>query len=117
VLRPDFVEVHFGAGKARLSMTGLDLQDYFDIPNALFRFENPVSVPAKCSFDIRWSGPVTSRDPVTGPSGSTGKLVMSQATMTWSAMTFGGFKFQSDPSPTTSIFAQLGHVQNGAFAK
>jgi hypothetical protein len=42
-------------------------------------------------------------------------VVMSQATMTWSASNAQGFTFQSDPSPTTSVFAQLGHVRNGVF--
>jgi hypothetical protein len=101
-----------------MSATGLGLQDYFDIPNALFRFESPVSVPAKCSFDIRWSGPVTSRGPVTGPpdSQSRGRLVMNQATMTWSATNDLGFSYVSDPAETKSVFAQLGRVQNGVFA-
>jgi hypothetical protein len=111
----DSVDVQFGAGTARMSMTDLALQDYFTIPNALFRFMNPASVDATCSFDIHWSGPVTSRGTVTGPPGSTGQLVMSQATMTWSASNAQGFSFQSDPSPTTSVFAQLGHVRNGVF--
>jgi hypothetical protein len=91
------------------------LQDYFDIPNALFRFETPVSVGASCTFDIQWSGPVTSRGPVTS-SGSSGELIMCQATMTWSASNDLGFSFVSNPSPTTSVFAQLGHVKNGVFA-
>jgi hypothetical protein len=42
-------------------------------------------------------------------------LVMSQATMTWSASTVLGFSFTSNPSPTTSVFAQLGRVRNGKF--
>jgi hypothetical protein len=94
----------------------LPVMDFFDIPNALFRFENPVSAPAVCSFDIHWSGPVTDRSPVQGPAGSSGQLVMCQATMTWSAANDFGFSFVSDPSPTTSVFAQLGHVSNGRFA-
>ena len=97
-------------------MTDLQLLDYFDIPNALFRFETPVSVGASCSFDIRWSGPVTDRSPVTSPTGSTGELVLSQATMTWSARNDLGFSFESDPAGTTSVFAQLGHVSNGVFS-
>jgi len=40
---------------------------------------------------------------------------MSQATMTWSARNDLGFTFVSDPSGTTSVFAQLGHVKNGVF--
>jgi hypothetical protein len=96
--------------------TDLPVVDYFDIPNALFRFEDPVSSPANCSFDIRWSGPATSRGPVTGPPGSSGQLVMSHATMTWSASNAQGFAFHTDSSLTTSVFAQLGHVRNGVFA-
>jgi hypothetical protein len=99
-----------------MSATNLAVKDWFDIPNALLRFEDPVSSDATCSFDIHWSGPVTSRGAVTGPPGSSGQLVMSQATMTWSASNAQGFSFQSDPSPTTSVLAQLGHVQNGVFA-
>jgi hypothetical protein len=113
---PDPLDVQFGAGKARMTATNLAVQDFFNIPNALFRLEDPVSTPATCSFDIRWSGPVTSRGPVTSPHGSTGELVMSQATMTWSASE-QGFSFQSDPSNTTSVFAQLGRVRNGVFAQ
>jgi hypothetical protein len=42
---------------------------------------------------------------------------MCQATMTWSASNDLGFSFVSDPSPTTSFFAELGRVKNGVFAK
>jgi hypothetical protein len=104
-----------GAGKARMTMTNLALNDFFNIPNALFHLQDPLSVPAHANFDIHWSGPVTNRSRVSSPPGSSGKLVMSQATMTWSASNSLGFKFQSDPSGTTSAFAQLGHVSNGVF--
>ena len=98
-----------------MTATDLAVQDFFNIPNALFRFQSPPSVPATCTFDIHWSGPVTSRGPVTAPPGSLGQLVMSQATMTWSATNDLGFSFESGPSDTTSAFAQLGHVRNGVF--
>lgn len=97
-----------------MSAANVALEDYFDIPNALFRFEVPPSVPATCSFDINWTGPVSSRGPVTTP-GSEGQLVMTAATMTWSASNALGFSFVSNPSGTTSVFAQLGHVRNGVF--
>jgi len=113
---PDGVDVQYAAGKARMTATNLGLTDFFDIPNALLRFEDPVSTAARCSFDIQWSGPVTMRSAVAGPPGSLGELVMSQATMTWSASNALGFRFTSDPSPTTSVFAQLGRVRNGVFA-
>jgi hypothetical protein len=110
------VDVRLGAGEARYHATDLAMFDFFDIPNALFRFESPPWVGASASFDIRWSGPVTDRSPVSGPPGSTGEVLMNQATMTWSARNDLGFRFVSDPSPSTSVFAQLGRVQNGAFA-
>ena len=104
--------VELGTGSAHMSATNLPVFDYFSIPNAIF---NGPFAQALCSFDITWTGPVTSRGPVTTP-GSTGELVMTKATMTWSASNDLGFSFTSDPSPTTSVFAQLGHVSNGVFA-
>ena len=111
----DSPSVALGSAKAHMSMTDLALQDYFIIPNALLRFLSPSSVPARCTFDINWSGPVTSKEPVTSP-GSSGDLIMCQATMTWSASNRQGFSFVSDPSPTTSAFARIGRVKNGVFA-
>jgi hypothetical protein len=113
---PDGVDVELGAGKARMTATDLAVMDFFNIPNALFHLEDPLSVGATCSFDIQWSGPVTNRSAVTGPSGSSGELVMNQATMTWSATNANGFSYQSDPAGTTSVFAELGRVRNGVFA-
>jgi len=111
---PDGVDVQYGAGKARMTATNLSLLDYFNIPNAFFRFEDPVD--ATCSFDIHWSPPVADRSKVNSPDGSEGELVMCQATMTWSASNADGFRFVSDPEGTTSFFAQLGKVRNGVFA-
>jgi len=108
------VTVNFGAGKAGMTAADLAVLDYFSIPNALFHFATPVA--ATCSFDISWSGPVTDRSPVTAPSGSSGELVMCEATMQWSARNATGFHFETDPkAATTSVFAQLGKVSNGAF--
>jgi hypothetical protein len=115
VPNPRLGAIELGRGRATMSMANLALKDYFDIPNALLRFEVPVSADANCSFDIEWTGPVTSRGPVTTP-GSTGELSMTNATMTWSATNSRGFRYVSNPSGTTSAFAQLGRIQNGIFA-
>ena len=115
VPNPTLGPIELGRGRASMSMANLALQDYFDIPNALFRFEDPVSADASCSFDIQWTGPVTDTKPVE-TQGSTGELILTKATMTWSASNSLGFRFVSNPSGTTSIFAQLGRVQNGVFA-
>jgi len=108
--------VELGTGTAHMSATDLAVSDFFNIPNALFHFPGSPPVDAKCSFDIHWNGPVSSRGGVTTP-GSSGELVMSSATMTWSASNSNGFSFVSNPSPTTSVFAQLGRIQNGVFAE
>ena len=109
--------VNLGTGTARMNVQNLAVKDFFDIPNALFRFEGPPdSIDSTCSFDIQWTGPVASRGPVTSPSGSAGELVMTSATMTWSATRADGFRFVSNSSGTTSAFAQLGKVRNGVFA-
>jgi len=114
---PPVGPVELGTGTARMTATGLAMQDYFDLPNALFRFETPLSVGATCSFDIHWHGPVTSRGSVNNTPGTSGRLVRNHATMTWSASNSLGFRFDSHSTGTTSFFAQLGHIRNGVFAE
>ena len=46
------LDVQFGAGKARMTATNLVVKDFFNIPNALFRFMTPASTGATVSFDI-----------------------------------------------------------------
>lgn len=112
----DAVDVQMGAGKASMKANNLAVSDYFTIPNALFHFLNPVSLPATCSFDIQWSGSVTDRSHVDDPVvGFAGEFVQSEATMTFSASRSDGFSFASDSFPTTSVFAQLGQMRNGIF--
>jgi hypothetical protein len=115
VPKPDLDEIELDEGRASMRMHDVALNDFFNIPNALFRFQVPVSVEAHCSFDIDWTGPVTSTSPVTTP-GSKGELSLTTATMTWSASNSLGFRFESNPKGTTSFFAQLGRVRNGVFA-
>ena len=111
----DSVEVEFGAGKGSMEAEHVSVQDYFSIPNALFRFLTPSSVPATCSFDVEWSGPVTQRSNIKDPSvGFAGEFVLSQATMTFTVRS-DGFSFVSNSSGTVSAFAQLGHMRNGRF--
>jgi len=94
------VRVDLDDGKARMRAKNLRVRDFFNIPNALFRFQSPASVRATVSFDIRWLGPATGRSAVTSPPGSSGRLLMSPATMRWSAQNAQGFSFKSNPSGT-----------------
>jgi len=110
------VRVDLEEGKARMAAEHLRVRDFFNLPNALFHTQHPVSVGATVSFDTRWLGPATSPSAVTSPPGSSGRLLMSPVTMTWSAKNDKGFRFRSNPSGTTSFFGQLGHVRNGVFS-
>jgi hypothetical protein len=111
------VRVDLDDGTARMRARNLPVRDFFNIPNALFRFQHPASVAATVSFDIRWLGPATGRSAVTSPPGSSGQLVMSPVTMRWSAQNALGFSFKSNPAGTTSFFGQLGRVRNGIFSR
>lgn len=111
------VSVDLDDGRARMRATDLHVRDFFNIPNALFRFQKPASVAATVSFDIRWLGPATGRSAVTSPPGSSGQLFMSPVTMRWSAANGSGFRFKSSASGTTSFFGQLGKVRNGIFSE
>ena len=110
------VTVDLEDGKARMRAANLHIRDFFNFPNALLHFQNPVSVAATVSFDIRWMGPGTRPSAVTSPPGSTGRVFFSPATIKWSATNASGFSFKSNPSGTTSFFGQLGHVRNGIFS-
>jgi hypothetical protein len=110
------VTVDLQDGKARMRAANVRVRDFFNIPNALFHIQAPVSVGATVSFDIRWMGPATRPSAVTSPAGSTGRVFRSPVTMTWSVTSAPGFSFKSNPSGTTSFFGQLGHVRNGIFA-
>ena len=110
------VTVHLGAGTARMTAANLGVRDFFNLPNALLRFQRPASVRATVSFDVRWLGPASGRSAVTSPPGSAGQLLTSPVTMTWSAANASGFRFTSRPTGTRSIFGQLGRVRNGTFA-
>ena len=99
-----------------MTANNVGMFDYFSIPNALFRFADPVSANAVASFDITWSGPITDRSSLNDASAKvSGEFILNQATMSWSASNDLGFSFATDSAPTTSAFAQLGKEQNGVF--
>jgi hypothetical protein len=108
-------QVNLGTGTARMAVSNLNLFDYFNIPNAFRHTIAPL--PATCSFDVRWTGPASNRSAITETPGSIGEIAETNATMSWSASRPDGFSFESDLTPTTSVFAQVGLVRNGIFAE
>ena len=109
-------EVELDEGEANMNASDLDMRDFFSIPNALFRFQTPASERATVSFDIDWTGPVSTRQHVRDATNQfVGDYVLSKATMTWSASKPTGFRYVSNPKNTVSAFALLGHERNGIF--
>jgi hypothetical protein len=104
------------AGRASLAVENAAMFDFFSIPNALFRFMQPASVPAHASFDLIWTGPVSDRKSISDKAtGFEGEFVATSATMGWSAQT-DAFSFVSDPAATShSVAAVLGTERNGRF--
>ncbi len=110
------VSVHFGSGRARYAMRRLRTPDYFNIPNAFFRFQDPLSQSSEVTFDVRFDSPITERFKVRNADvGYEGTFLLNHATMAWSARTRDGWHFTSDPWPTTSAFSMLGRERNGRF--
>ena len=113
----DDLDVDLEEGTASLHVRRLSLFDFFNIPNALFRFQSPVSLPATVSFKLDWIGPVTKRVSLTNTEHRfKGTFLTNHARMEWSANRSDGFKFVSDPaSSSTSIFSEIGRDRNGVF--
>jgi hypothetical protein len=110
------VQVDLDSGEATYRVHDLAMPDYFDIPNALFRFEDPVSTPGVVSFDLRWFNPLSGPvhiDNTTQP--FVADMVRTDATIVWSAHNGQGFSFVSDPAGTSTRYAQLGRERNGVF--
>jgi hypothetical protein len=107
------VQVDGISGKAELKVSGLAIEDYGTLGNAL---SEGASVPATVSFDVTWSGPVTQRLNVTDAAHTfAGEYAVNQAKASFSASE-SGFTFTSNAASTsTSLFAQTGHERNGIF--
>jgi hypothetical protein len=105
------VHVDGVSGKAEMHVSGLAIEDYFKLSNALA--EGP-SVDATVSFDVTWSGPVTQRLNVQDATHTfAGEYAVNQATVAWSGSNANGFSFHSATS--TSLFAETAHERNGIF--
>jgi hypothetical protein len=115
------VTVNLGAGKAEMQVTNLALGDYFTKANAFGANWQNGDVDATVSFDVVWGGPVTRRLNFQDSNNLDqfgGEFVENQASVTWSGSNANGFTFTANPgglSTSFAGFAELAHVQNGAF--
>ena len=112
---PDYtVDVNPGAGKGRMTIRDLEIEDYHDLINALV--DGP-SLESHVSFDCRWQKPIatTQLRNVSPLEQYTGLFTRTQATVEWSAEE-AGFEFHSDPAATsTTKYAEVAEERNGFF--
>jgi len=106
------VFVNPGSGRASLVVKNLEMEDYFNVVNALQDgSNNPVTV----SFDVQWAPGVKHFKVRDAGTGMAGHFIMNSATMVWSAES-NGVAFQPGPANTSaSVSGQVGHERNGVF--
>jgi hypothetical protein len=105
------VKVNLARATASLTMTDLAQPDYFTFLNSI-TVETP-PVPARVSFDVRWSGVLERVTIRNDAEAFTGQFILDNATCEWSARQ-RGFQFQSDPAHTSKVVAaQIGRQQSG----
>jgi hypothetical protein len=102
----------FDDATASLDVKNQDVEDYFNIVNAL---QDGNSIPATVSYHIHWSGVNKSYSVSDTTNQFQLQVIEDNATISWSASE-NGFTFVSDPADTsTTVFALIAHERNGAF--
>jgi hypothetical protein len=105
----DSVHVDVRDGEARMRVHALDMDDYFNLPNALF---GDREAPASVSFGVTWSSKVARERIRDEEQGFAGLFVTTDARMSFRARS-KGVTYRSSDASTTSPFAALGHERNG----
>ena len=108
------VDVDPGAGRARLLVRDLEVEDYFTLENALL---DGNSIPAHVSFDCRWFRPtgITRYRNAAADQQFVAQFRETSAVVEWSVRE-EGFEFTSDAASTSvSVIAEVGHERNGVF--
>jgi len=117
------MKIEFDEGVASLQLLDVSVTDAHDLYNNLTNGNGypplgvpPVApVPAKVSFDIKWSGITESAKIVNIMQHFRGQFVKTGATIDWSAQS-ANFAFQSEvPNPARNLYSVIGHEQNGVF--
>jgi hypothetical protein len=108
------VEALPARGRARLSSENMPLRDFHDIINAIS--PNPVSVPARATFDVTWrpAGPLTRiRHKRFGFSG---RYIPSVATISFAVWDTGsGVVYTSNDEGQVTISGGVGQERNGVY--
>jgi hypothetical protein len=130
LVRDDAIRINPFAGTAEMHVHNLAALDYPEdfASGSLGPNWQTAYVPATVSFDVVWSRPVTRLVAVRDATDQfAGIFAENQATVTWSAHSSSGFRFNSRPGnvststpgkpdiTTTYFFAEVGYEQNGIF--
>jgi hypothetical protein len=109
---PHAVAVNPGNGRATMSVSDLEIPDYFNGDNALVL--GP-SEPGVVSFHIEWTKSNDKRQFRYEPEQWLANVVINEAKAEWEGETAKA-RYVSDPLATSaSLFAEVGHEQNGVF--
>ena len=101
-----------GSGRASLAVKNLEMEDYFNIVNAL---QDGAINSVTISFEVHWAPGVKHFKVRDRDVGMAGEFITNTATMVWSAES-NGVAYQSGPIETSaSISGQIGHERNGIF--
>ncbi len=124
----DAIRADLDEGFASLRMRDVPVMDAHDLLNNLTDGNGftgmglnipPIApVPATVSFDIEWSGVISSAKIVNEMQTFRGNFVQTGASIQWSAAPSqqGGFAFESEPpNPARNRYSVIGHEQNGVF--
>jgi hypothetical protein len=114
----DDVEVNPVNGRAHMSVSDLEIPDYFNWPNAAVLGELEGTEPGVVSFHIEWTKSKDRRRFSHGagtPDQWRANVVINEAKAEWEGETAKAH-YVSDPRATsTSLFAEVGHEHNGVF--
>ena len=106
------VRVNPGSGRASLVVNDLEMEDYFNIVNAL---TDGSSNEAAVSLAVEWAPGMKHfkvRDEATGMAG---EFIRNTATMAWSVESAGQTYVSGPAESSSSLSAQIGHERNGVF--
>ncbi len=116
------IQVNLGKGIASLKIVNIPLSDAFTVANSL-NSAHPLGMPVPAtidSLDLEWQG-VIRRVEFSDPTNTfAGLFLQNTATIAVTASTpptggQDGFAFVSDPTTTTTNYAEVAHEQNGVF--
>jgi len=106
------VEVDLDDATASMSLSGVELRDFFNLPNALMHGK---SIHGDASFHVRWHGVTSHVHLHDDVNHFDARVIEDSATIQWSARE-KDFLFVSDPEETsTTVFAAIGQERNGIF--